>query len=60
MQEMCRCVDRPLEECPGEWEPGCDLGTNETFAKISDPRNVRAFSAESASKAFADVEIDSK
>lgn len=32
MQEMCHCGDRPREECPGEWEPNCDLGNNEKFA----------------------------
>lgn len=21
--------------CPGEWEPGCDLGANEEFAKVA-------------------------
>lgn len=30
---MCPCKDRPAAECPGEWEPGCDLGANEKFVK---------------------------
>ena len=31
-KEMCSCGDRLKTECPGEWEPGCDLGNNETYA----------------------------
>lgn len=27
------CKDRPKSECPGEWEPGCDLGANEKFVR---------------------------
>jgi hypothetical protein len=22
------CKDRAAKDCPGEWEPGCDLGNN--------------------------------
>jgi hypothetical protein len=29
----CMCKDRPLEACPGEWEPGCDLGANEKYVR---------------------------
>lgn len=29
--EPCACKDRPLSQCPGEWEPGCDLGRNEKY-----------------------------
>jgi hypothetical protein len=31
-QTLCHCKDRPASECPGEWEPGCDLGNNEAHA----------------------------
>lgn len=31
---LCACKDRPATACPGEWEPGCDLGAN--------PAHVRA------------------
>lgn len=24
----CSCGDCPAADCPGEWEPGCDLGAN--------------------------------
>jgi hypothetical protein len=29
----CVCKDRPELQCPGQWEPGCDLGNNEKFAR---------------------------
>lgn len=25
---LCACKDRYKQQCPGEWEPGCDLGAN--------------------------------
>ena len=31
--ERCSCGDRPKDKCPGEWEPGCDLGNNPVYAK---------------------------
>jgi hypothetical protein len=31
--EQCACGDRPKENCPGEWEPGCDLGNNPKYAR---------------------------
>lgn len=31
-EALCACKDRPASQCPGEWEPGCDLGANERFA----------------------------
>lgn len=34
---LCMCKDRPLAECPGEWEPGCDLGNNPKFVKAYVP-----------------------
>jgi hypothetical protein len=30
--ELCMCKQRLLSDCPGEWEPGCDLGNNEKHA----------------------------
>lgn len=27
----CACGDRSASACPGEWEPGCDLGANEKY-----------------------------
>lgn len=29
----CMCKDRALSACPGEWEPGCDLGANQAHAR---------------------------
>jgi hypothetical protein len=31
--EQCSCGDRHKDQCPGEWEPGCDLGNNPAFAR---------------------------
>ena len=31
---LCMCKDRTLADCPGEWEPGCDLGANEKFVRV--------------------------
>ncbi len=31
--EYCSCGDRPKDHCPGEWEPGCDLGNNPKYAR---------------------------
>ena len=28
---QCACKTRAASDCPGEWEPGCDLGANENF-----------------------------
>lgn len=33
--ELCHCKDRLISECPGEWEPGCDLGNNEKYCKAA-------------------------
>lgn len=30
---LCMCKDRPKADCPGEWEPGCDLGNNQAFVR---------------------------
>lgn len=34
---MCPCEDREARCCPGEWEPGCDLGNNPMFMTACDP-----------------------
>jgi hypothetical protein len=34
--KLCLCKDRPEVECPGEWEPGCDLGNNEKYVEVAD------------------------
>ncbi len=33
LAEPCPCGDRPAAQCPGEWEPGCDLGNNPEYAR---------------------------
>lgn len=33
LAEPCPCGDRSAAECPGDWEPGCDLGNNPKYAK---------------------------
>ena len=35
-EQKCPCGDRPADQCPGEWEPGCDLGANEKHAKVAE------------------------
>lgn len=30
--KLCPCKDRTATDCPGEWEPGCDLGANAAHA----------------------------
>lgn len=32
--EMCVCGEMPKSKCPGEWEPGCDLGNNEAHVVV--------------------------
>lgn len=34
-QSPCQCGDRAASECPGEWEPGCDLGANEAHVRVA-------------------------
>lgn len=31
---LCACNGRFKNQCPGEWEPGCDLGANEKYAVV--------------------------
>lgn len=42
--EMCACGDRAAVLCPGQWEPGCDLGANEKYVKagVSDADRLKA------------------
>lgn len=35
--ELCHCGDRFKARCPGEWEPGCDLGNNPNYAAVHTP-----------------------
>jgi hypothetical protein len=38
----CICGEMPKYKCPGEWEPGCDLGNNPKYAKRVDrPQRMR-------------------
>lgn len=34
---MCACKDRTAADCPGEWEPGCDLGANPAHVRVYRP-----------------------
>jgi hypothetical protein len=36
-EPLCVCEDRPANQCPGQWEPGCDLGNNEEFVRVAEP-----------------------
>ena len=42
---LCMCKDRPAKDCPGEWEPGCDLGSNEKFCRGVTPTDFAAWKA---------------
>ena len=33
-EARCMCKDRALSACPGEWEPGCDLGNNPEHVRV--------------------------
>ena len=35
-EQKCPCGDRPAEQCLGEWEPGCDMGSNPKYAKVAE------------------------
>jgi hypothetical protein len=32
---LCMCKDRAASACPGEWEPGCDLGNNPAHVRVA-------------------------
>jgi hypothetical protein len=36
-EQKCPCGDRPAEQCLGEWEPGCDMGSNPKYTKVAEP-----------------------
>ena len=38
-EARCMCKDRAHSACPGEWEPGCDLGANPAHVRVSAPLN---------------------
>jgi hypothetical protein len=33
-EPLCMCKDRAVSACPGEWEPGCDLGNNPKHVRV--------------------------
>jgi hypothetical protein len=33
-EARCMCKDRAASACPGEWEPGCDLGNNAAYVRV--------------------------
>jgi ribA/ribD-fused uncharacterized protein len=35
-EPLCACKDRPASQCPGQWEPGCDLGNNPAHVRVID------------------------
>ena len=35
-EARCMCKDRALSDCPGEWEPGCDMGNNPDYVSAAD------------------------
>jgi hypothetical protein len=37
-EALCMCKDRALSACPGEWEPGCDLGNNQAHVSVYQER----------------------
>ena len=41
-ETLCMCKDRAAKDCPGNWQPGCDLGANaahvEVFAQTPEER----------------------
>lgn len=41
-EARCMCKDRALRDCPGQWEPGCDLGNNPAHATASGNRRETA------------------
>lgn len=51
-QQQCPCGDREASKCPGEWEPGCDLGANEQHAR---PASMCGLVGEQASQQQASV-----
>lgn len=34
-EARCACAEKAASDCPGEWEPGCDLGNSEAHAKAA-------------------------
>lgn len=50
-EQPCMCGDRAASACPGEWEPGCDLGANEKHVRVgTEPLHKAERPAPSASK----------
>lgn len=40
--DACPCGDRDSSACPGQWEPGCDLGANDAHAVPAPPEAAEA------------------
>lgn len=57
-QTLCHCKDRPASECPGEWEPGCDLGNNEAHAVAATKSAESAQHSAQMASAWAKVQTD--
>jgi hypothetical protein len=59
LEEPCPCGDRPAAQCPGEWEPGCDLGNNPKYARRvnlaepQEPSSIRELLTQAAAMAVA-------
>jgi len=41
-EALCMCGDRASTACPGEWEPGCDLGNNPAYVRVAQPAPTAA------------------
>ena len=62
-EARCICKDRALSACPGEWEPGCDLGNNVAHVRggaqiqklQADLAQVQAYAAALNARCVADA-----
>src|SRR6187399_1035563 len=45
---LCPCKDRLATACPGEWEPGCDLGNNAEHVRVFEPARSQPCEADLA------------
>ena len=59
----CACGEMSKAACPGEWEPGCDLGANPNHVKPAETTEIaasvmRSIVIESAATAFSDLKLD--
>jgi len=59
--EQCACGDRPKGKCPGEWEPGCDLGNNPKYARrvaLKTPEEPRSSKSSNPPAVYKDEGIE--